>query len=254
MIGVAALTITLAVMSGLQKRIKERLLNMSAQVQIHSGEGSIAKYAEVEARVRTVAGVNGTDPFIYGEGMLTSGRGISGVIAFGIEPDNPLIEKKWDAYLSAGNLSRLLTEQPASPGGKAQAGSGVPGRQSAGGSRGTRDRRDPRRKIEGQDRRPGADGCTLDLPGRQSLDPHRRFRHRRDLSVRGGYYRLQDGADGASAGAEFLRTRGSGRWHRGAPDRSEPNPGGERGAAKAAGPHFFRPQLDGTQPVSVRGL
>lgn len=122
MIGVAALTITLAVMSGFQQSIKERLLNMSPQVQIHSDEGSIAKYSEVEARVRTVAGVNGTDPFIYGEGMLSSGRGISGVIAFGIEPDNPLIEKKWGAYLSAGNLSRLLTAQPRPPSGDAEAG------------------------------------------------------------------------------------------------------------------------------------
>jgi lipoprotein-releasing system permease protein len=122
MIGVAALTITLAVMSGFQQSIKERLLNMSPQVQIHSGEGSIAKYSEVEARVQTVAGVDGTDPFIYGEGMLSSGRGISGVIAFGIEPDNPLIEKKWGAYLSAGSLSRLLPDQPASPAGGAQAG------------------------------------------------------------------------------------------------------------------------------------
>jgi lipoprotein-releasing system permease protein len=122
MIGVAALTITLAVMSGFQQSIKERLLNMSPQVQIHSGEGSIAKYSEVEARVRTVAGVNGTDPFIYGEGMLSSGRGISGVIAFGIEPDNPLIEKKWGAYLTAGNLSRLLPEPPPSLSGSAPAG------------------------------------------------------------------------------------------------------------------------------------
>ena len=52
MIGVAALTITLAVMSGFQQSIKERLLNMSPQVQIHSDEGSIAKYSEVEARKR----------------------------------------------------------------------------------------------------------------------------------------------------------------------------------------------------------
>jgi len=124
MIGVAALTITLAVMSGFQQSIKERLLNMSPQVQIHGAEGYIAKYSEVEARVRTVAGVNGTDPFIYGEGMLSSGRGISGVIAFGIEPDNPLIEKKWGAYLTAGNLSRLL-EQPPSPGGNPRAGVGA---------------------------------------------------------------------------------------------------------------------------------
>ena len=124
MIGVAALTITLAVMSGFQQSIKERLLNMSPQVQIHGAEGFIAKYSEVEARARSVAGVNGTEPFIYGEGMLSSGRGISGVIAFGIEPDNPLIEKKWGAYLTAGNLSRLL-EQPPSPGGNPRAGVGA---------------------------------------------------------------------------------------------------------------------------------
>lgn len=126
MIGVAALTITLAVMSGFQQSIKERLLNMSPQVQIHGAEGFIAKYSEVEARVRSVAGVNGTDPFIYGEGMLSSGRGISGVIAFGIEPDNPLIEKKWGAYLTAGNLSRLLEQTPA-PGGNPQPGVGAIG-------------------------------------------------------------------------------------------------------------------------------
>jgi lipoprotein-releasing system permease protein len=125
MIGVAALTITLAVMSGFQQSIKERLLNMSPQVQIHGAEGFIAKYSEVEARVRTVPGVNGTDPFIYGEGMLSSGRGISGVIAFGIEPDNPLIEKKWGAYLTAGSLGRLLPEQPPLPGGNAQASGGA---------------------------------------------------------------------------------------------------------------------------------
>jgi len=111
MIGVAALTITLAVMGGFQQSIKERLLSMSPQVQIHSGEGSIAKYSEVEARAMSVPGVDGTDAFIFGDGMLSSGRGISGVIVFGIEPDNPLVEKKWGAYVTQGRLSSLSRDR-----------------------------------------------------------------------------------------------------------------------------------------------
>jgi lipoprotein-releasing system permease protein len=107
MIGVAALTITLAVMSGFQQNIKERLLAMSPQVQIHSGEGSIAKYTDIESRVRSVAGVDGTVPFIVGDGMLSSGRGISGVVVRGIEPDNPLIENKWGRYITSGGFSGL---------------------------------------------------------------------------------------------------------------------------------------------------
>jgi lipoprotein-releasing system permease protein len=115
MIGVAALTITLAVMGGFQQSLKERLLAMSPQVQIHSAEGSIAKYSQLEARVRAVPGVNGTDPFIYGQGMLSSGRGISGVVVRGIEPDNPVIEEKWRRYLVQGSFSRLMRSYPFTP-------------------------------------------------------------------------------------------------------------------------------------------
>ena len=118
MIGVAALTITLAVMSGFQQNIKERLLAMSPQVQIHSGEGSIAKYTDVETRARTIPGVDGTLPFIVGDGMLSSGRGISGVVVRGIEPENPLIREKWGRYITAGSFSRMVGNHTvAAPGG-----------------------------------------------------------------------------------------------------------------------------------------
>ena len=108
MIGVAALTITLAVMGGFQQSLKERLLAMSPQIQIHSAEGSIAKYTEVEDRAGAVAGVNGTAPFIIGDGMLSSGRGIGGVVVRGIQPDNHLEEKQWDRFVTEGGLGRMM--------------------------------------------------------------------------------------------------------------------------------------------------
>lgn len=119
MIGVAALTITLAVMAGFQQGIKEQLLNMSPQIQIHSGEGYIGNYTEVEARARAIPGVDGTDPFIYGEGMLSSGRGVSGVVVRGVQPDNPIIADKWSHYVIAGSLGRLVRNATFPPPGSA---------------------------------------------------------------------------------------------------------------------------------------
>ncbi len=107
MIGVAALTITLAVMSGFQQSLKDRVLSMSPQIQIYSAEGSIAKYGDLEARVNATRGVDGTDPFIIGDGMLSSGRGISGVVVRGVDPDNRIIQDKWGRFLIEGSFSRL---------------------------------------------------------------------------------------------------------------------------------------------------
>ncbi len=126
MIGVAALTITLAVMGGFQQSLKDRLLSMSPQVQIYSAEGPIGNYAEIEARAGAIAGVDGTDPFIIGQGMLSSGRGISGVVVRGVEPDNQLIASKWGRYLVSGSLGRLMTNQtiaaPGASGGQSSVG------------------------------------------------------------------------------------------------------------------------------------
>jgi lipoprotein-releasing system permease protein len=115
MIGVAALTITLAVMGGFQRSLKERLLAISPQIQIYGADSAIGKYAQVEAQARAIPGVNGTDPFIYGEGMLSSGRGINGVVVRGVEPDNPTIDEKWGHYLVQGSFSRLLRSYPFTP-------------------------------------------------------------------------------------------------------------------------------------------
>ena len=54
-------------------------------------------------------------PYIVGDAMLSSGRGISGVIVRGIEPDNPVIQDKWSHYLTQGSFARLMGSYPFSP-------------------------------------------------------------------------------------------------------------------------------------------
>lgn len=107
MIGVAALTMTLSVMGGFEQSIKERVLNLSPQVQILNSQGSIDNYTDIEKKVATVPGVNGAEAYIVGQGMLSSGRGIGGVVVRGVEPSNPVVRDQWGRYMIAGGLDDL---------------------------------------------------------------------------------------------------------------------------------------------------
>jgi lipoprotein-releasing system permease protein len=107
MIGVAALTMTLSVMGGFEQSIKERVLNLSPQVQILNSQGSIENYSDIEKKVATVPGVDGAEAYIVGQAMLSSGRGIGGVVVRGVEPDNPVVRHQWGKYMTAGSLDDL---------------------------------------------------------------------------------------------------------------------------------------------------
>jgi lipoprotein-releasing system permease protein len=107
MIGVAALTMTLSVMGGFEQSIKERVLNLSPQVQILNSQGSIENYADIEKKATMVPGVNGAEAYIVGQAMLSSGRGIGGVVVRGVEPDNPVVRHQWGKYMTAGGLDDL---------------------------------------------------------------------------------------------------------------------------------------------------
>src|SRR5271154_4894861 len=110
MIGVAALIVTLSVMGGFEASLKQRVLALSFQVEIVSIEGSIPNYPEVPQ-------VAGSDPFVIGQAMLSSGRGLGGVVVRGIEPDNPVITSQWSRYMAEGSLADLLKAyNPTAPG------------------------------------------------------------------------------------------------------------------------------------------
>ena len=107
MIGVAALTVTLSVMGGFEQSLKERVLSLSPQVQILNSQGSIDNYGDIEKKVASVRGVNGSDAYIVGQAMLSSGRGIGGVVVRGVEPKNPVVRAQWGRYMTAGGLDDL---------------------------------------------------------------------------------------------------------------------------------------------------
>lgn len=117
MIGVSALVITLSVMSGFEQSMQERVLALSPQVQVLSTRGSIGNYTEIQQQVAKVPHVSGSDPFLIGQAMLSSGRGVGGVVVRGVEPDNPVVASEWARYMVQGGLPNLLKAyNPVAPG------------------------------------------------------------------------------------------------------------------------------------------
>ena len=115
-IGVAALVVMLAVMSGFETNLRERMLSMSPQVQVQSFQGAIGDYGSIQKRIGQVAGVAGSDPFIVGQGLVSSAHGLAGVVVRGIEPDNSVVSTQLQRYISAGSLRMLATGVPDSSG------------------------------------------------------------------------------------------------------------------------------------------
>ena len=116
MLGVAALIIVLAVMRGFEVSLRQRILSLTPQVEIQSVAGGIGNYAEIQDRTDRLKGVAGSDPFIIGQGMASSARGLSGVFVRGVEPANPVVVGRFSNYIRDGSLGSLAHSDPANDG------------------------------------------------------------------------------------------------------------------------------------------
>ncbi len=84
-VGVTALIIVLAVMSGFEKELKDRILGATAHVHVTSLDGSIADPFPLAARVRRIPGVSGASPYIFSQMMISSGSSAAGGVLRGVD-------------------------------------------------------------------------------------------------------------------------------------------------------------------------
>jgi len=127
MIGVAALVLVLAVMSGFEQSLRQRILTLTPKVEVLGITSSITGYPDMEARIDALPAVAGSDPFVIGQAMMSSTRGLSGVLVRGIDPKNAAIVSQLLQYIQQGTLGSLaagpttpldpstLKQTPASP-------------------------------------------------------------------------------------------------------------------------------------------
>jgi lipoprotein-releasing system permease protein len=87
-LGVAALTIVLAVTTGFQQQFRDKVLGVNAHVIVMKAQSTFAEYRDVEKTAMAIdPDVLAVQPFIFAEMLVTRGKGeLSGVAIKGVDP------------------------------------------------------------------------------------------------------------------------------------------------------------------------
>jgi lipoprotein-releasing system permease protein len=108
MVGVMALIVVLAVMSGFEKTLKEKILGTQAHlVLLKTNQGGMEGYEEATKKVEEIKGVVSAAPFIISQVMLSSESNVFGVVLKGIDPDRVGKVTELAHNLKAGRLEDL---------------------------------------------------------------------------------------------------------------------------------------------------
>src|ERR1051325_3995579 len=112
MIGVMTLNVVMAVMTGFEETLRDRLLGINAHIALVKTGDQLRDYEKLVDVVRQEPGVVAASPSIYGQVMLTAGPRVSGVVVRGVDPDrvNSVIDLQ--KYLFQGSLQSLKQPQP----------------------------------------------------------------------------------------------------------------------------------------------
>ena len=85
-LGVMALIIVLAVMTGFERDLKEKILGTNAHLVVIRSGAPMENYRATMERLTQLPSVQAATPFIYNQVMLSTGRHVSGVVLRGIDP------------------------------------------------------------------------------------------------------------------------------------------------------------------------
>jgi len=91
-VGVMVLVVVIAVMTGFQSELKKRILGIEAHMLVMRYSGWIENYREVMDKIETVEGVKAATPFVYGQGMLRTAGGGSGLGLRGMDPAHTTVQ------------------------------------------------------------------------------------------------------------------------------------------------------------------
>lgn len=111
MIGVMTLNIVLAVMTGFEEDLRDRVLGFNPHIVISSLQGFVDGYAEVVGAVRQAPEVVAVAPFVYGQVMVSAGQSVSGSLVRGVDPSLASAVVDIGAHLSFGEVDQLGQKQ-----------------------------------------------------------------------------------------------------------------------------------------------
>jgi lipoprotein-releasing system permease protein len=85
-IGVMTLCIVMAVMTGFEEDLRDRILGFNPHVVLLSHGGTLDDSPETLSAVAGTPGVEAAAPFVYGQVMATAGQAVAGAVVRGVDP------------------------------------------------------------------------------------------------------------------------------------------------------------------------
>ena len=111
MIGVMTLNVVMAVMTGFEETLRDRLLGVNAHIALIKSGDQFREHEKLMAQVMKENGVLAATPTVYGQVMLTSGTRVSGVVVRGVDPDRVNKVVDIERYVTEGSISDLKRQR-----------------------------------------------------------------------------------------------------------------------------------------------
>ena len=106
-LGVMALIVVLAVMTGFENDLKEKILGTNAHIVVIRNGAPMEDYPSVIEKLKGFEGVQAATPFIYNQVMLSSGKNVSGVVLRGIDVASDRQVTRLSSSVVEGNIDGL---------------------------------------------------------------------------------------------------------------------------------------------------
>ncbi|BCS52438.1 lipoprotein-releasing ABC transporter permease subunit [Geobacter sp. SVR] len=115
-LGVMALIVVLAVMTGFEEDLKEKILGTNAHVVVVRNGAPMSDYPRIMEKLKALPGVVAATPFIYNQVMLSSGTNVSGVVLRGIDVQTDRQVTRLSNSLVDGTMESLKPGASTGPG------------------------------------------------------------------------------------------------------------------------------------------
>lgn len=106
-LGVMALIVVLSVMNGFQKEVRDRMLSVIPHVEVISYSGALQNWQQTAEIVSKNSHVLGVAPYSSGQGLLSTGSSVRGVLLRGIDPGLETKVSDIDKQMAYGKLTDL---------------------------------------------------------------------------------------------------------------------------------------------------
>lgn len=111
LLGVMTLNIVMAVMTGFEEDLRNRILGFNPHIILSSLSGGITDYQQAVEKVRGAPGVVAAAPIVYGQVMVSSRQSVSGVVVRAVEPAHASDIVNIAPRLMQGAIDELGREQ-----------------------------------------------------------------------------------------------------------------------------------------------